>query len=99
MIVEIAEDIPADQADMIDECVKMITSDTDLPSILSLELQSTPATASTEDSVVTTSKSSHCSVGDICVACLSVDGVWYNARVESEVRSGEYQVTSLMQKK
>merc|ERR1719318_1233096 len=96
-IVDKAEDIPAEQADMIDECVKMNTTGTDShlttsPEALKMipEVLNTPD--SKEDSVVTRTKSSW-SVGDVCVACWSEDGVWYNARVDSEVRSGQYQVT------
>merc|ERR1719318_2234590 len=89
-IVDKTEDIPADQADMIDECVLMNTNGADSHSTSPPEVLNTPD--SKEDSVVTTSKSSW-SEGDPCVACWSEDGVWYNARVESEVRSGQYQVT------
>merc|ERR1719318_2034900 len=96
-IVDKAEDIPAEQADMIDECVKMSTTGTDSHSTTSPEaLKTIPEVLNTpdskEDSVVTRTKSSW-SVGDVCVACWSEDGVWYNARVDSEVRPGQYQVT------
>lgn len=83
-IVAKAEDIPADQVNMIDECVKRTT---DSPTTLTPDLE----VGNKIQKSPTPVNSSPWSVGDICVACWSEDGVWYNARVESE-EAGQYQV-------
>jgi hypothetical protein len=101
-IVASAANIPKDQLDMIDECVKITTTADVVQSpptttlIQDIKNDEAPVTATAKDLTDLKKTSPNCprwAVGDSCIACWSEDGVWYNAVVESEMdTSGKYQV-------